>query len=111
VAEGANPSLGEVSTPPFYGVQLYPTGAGSGGLLADSRARVVHLRGQPIPGLYAIGNTAAHTDYGTGYQAGQSLASAMTFSYLAAHHMAGLDPAPGRFTPGGAAILKAAAGV
>jgi 3-oxosteroid 1-dehydrogenase len=55
----------------------------------------MHLRGQPIPGLYAIGNAAAHTEYGTGYQAGLSLASAMTFSYLTAGHLAGTNAEQG----------------
>ena len=38
-------------------------------------------------GLYASGNVAAATEQGIGYQAGLSLASAMTFSYLAVRHM------------------------
>jgi len=33
------------------------------------------------------GNTAAATEQGIGYQAGLSLAAAMTFSYLAVRHM------------------------
>ncbi len=41
----------------------------------------------PIPGLYASGNVAATTEHGVGYQAGLSLASSMTFSYLAVRHM------------------------
>jgi hypothetical protein len=37
--------------------------------------------------VYAVGNAAAHTEYGVGYQAGHSLASGMTFGYLAVLHM------------------------
>jgi hypothetical protein len=48
---------------------------------------VIHQRRHPIPGLYASGNVAAATEQGIGYQAGLSLASAMTFSYLAVRHM------------------------
>jgi 3-oxosteroid 1-dehydrogenase len=92
---GRNPNLGPVSEPPFYGLELHPTGAGAAGLLTDTLSRVMHLRGQPIPGLYAIGNAAAHTEYGTGYQAGLSLASAMTFSYLTAGHLAGTNAEQG----------------
>ena len=81
---GINPILGPVSEPPFCGVRLYPTGAGSGGLLTDSNARVMHVRGRPIPGLYACGNAAAPTAYGAGYQAGLTLMGGMIFGYLAA---------------------------
>jgi 3-oxosteroid 1-dehydrogenase len=86
-----NPSLGTLRIPPFYGVELHPSAFASAGLVTDSRAQVVDHRGSPIPGLYAAGNNAAHTEYGVGYQAGFSLGSAMTFGYLAARHMAGLN--------------------
>jgi 3-oxosteroid 1-dehydrogenase len=84
---GANGSLGTIEEPPFYGVELHPTGASSVGLLADERGQVIHQRRHPIPGLYASGNVAAATEHGVGYQAGLSLASSMTFSYLAVRHM------------------------
>ena len=84
-----NGSLGTVEKPPFYGIQLHPAGGSSAGLLADVHARVIHQRRRPIPGLYASGNAAAATEQGIGYQAGLSLAAAMTFSYLAVQHMLG----------------------
>jgi 3-oxosteroid 1-dehydrogenase len=86
-ARGSNGSLGALEEPPFYGVELHPTGASSVGLLADECGRVIHQRRHPIPGLYASGNVAAATEHGVGYQAGLSLASSMTFSYLAVRHM------------------------
>jgi 3-oxosteroid 1-dehydrogenase len=87
VARGTNGSLGTIEEPPFYGVELHPTGASSVGLLADGRGRVIHQRRHPVAGLYASGNVAAATEHGVGYQAGLSLASSMTFSYLAVRHM------------------------
>jgi predicted oxidoreductase len=57
----------------------------------NASAQVISHRGTPIPGLYAAGNNAAHTEYGGGYQAGFSLGSGMTFGYLTARHMAGLN--------------------
>jgi hypothetical protein len=60
-----------------------PPAAGAGD------GQVVHLRGHPIAGLYATGNTAACVDYGAGYQAGLSLARGLTFSYLAVAHLLG----------------------
>ena len=83
----ANASLGTIEEAPFHGIELHPTGASSVGLLADGWARVIHQRRDPIPGLYASGNVAAAIEHGIGYQAGLSLASSMTFSYLATRHM------------------------
>jgi 3-oxosteroid 1-dehydrogenase len=86
-AQSANGSLGAIAEPPFYGIELRPAGGSSVGLLTDVRGRVIRQRRHPIPGLYASGNAAAATEHGVGYQAGLSLASAMTFSYLAVRHM------------------------
>ena len=85
--QGGNDSLGTVEKPPFYGIELHPAGGSSVGLLTDAHARVKHQRRQPIPALYASGNAAAATEQGIGYQAGLSLAAAMTFSVLAVRHM------------------------
>ena len=86
-APSANGSLGTIEEPPFYGIQLHPAGGSSVGLLTDVRGQVIHQRRHPIAGLYASGNVAAATEHGVGYQAGLSLASSMTFSYLAVRHM------------------------
>ena len=56
-------------------------------MLTDENAEVLHRRGKPIKGLYAIGNTAAKVEFGAGYQAGLTLASGITFAYLAVDHM------------------------
>jgi 3-oxosteroid 1-dehydrogenase len=82
-----NPSLGSLDAAPFYGLRLHPSAFASAGLLANSAAQVMHQRRRPLPGLYAVGNAAAHNEYGVGYQAGHSLTSGMTFGYLAALHM------------------------
>lgn len=87
--EAANPLLGPIETPPFFGIRLKIAGISAAGLLTDARARVRHVRGVPIPGLYACGNAAAPTESGTGYQAGMSLARGMTFGWLAAQDAAG----------------------
>ncbi|MBR0648280.1 FAD-dependent oxidoreductase [Roseomonas terrae] len=82
-------TLGPLEAAPFYGIQLHPTALSSAGLLADAEARVTHLRGHPIPGLFAVGNAAARTETGSGYQTGYSLASGLTFGLIAARCMAG----------------------
>ncbi len=75
---GANPSLGALKSAPYYAIELYPAAMSSAGLQVDAVARVQDWRGATIPGLYAVGNAATHSEYGVGYQAGHSLASAMT---------------------------------
>ena len=84
-----NPNLGSLEKPPFYGVELVPTESSSAGLYTDIHGRVMHLRRRPIPGLYAGGTVTVRTEYGTGYQAGLSLLSGMTFGRLAVEHALG----------------------
>lgn len=84
---GKNPALGTIEVGPFYGVKLLPSIGNSSGLLADCNGQVLHQRQRPIPGLYASGVVAIRDEGGAGYQAGLTLAAAMTFSYLAVQHM------------------------
>ena len=84
---GKNPALGTIEVGPFYGVELLPSIANSAGLLANSHGQVMHQRQRPVPGLYASGVVAVRDEGGAGYQAGLTLAAAMTFSYLAVQHM------------------------
>ena len=85
-----NPNLGPLDKPPYYGVRLVPVGVGinSHGLRTDACARVLHVRGHPIPGLYAVGNSAALLDLGAGYQSGTSNMRAITWGYVAGRHAA-----------------------
>ena len=83
-----NASLGTLERSPFFGIELHPTALCSAGLSADPDGRVIHLRGHAFEGLYAVGNAAAHTEYGSGYQTGFSLASGMVFGLQAARHLA-----------------------
>jgi 3-oxosteroid 1-dehydrogenase len=89
--KGGNPlnrRLGTLEKAPFYGVRLHPgVFVSSGGVRMNKHGQAVDTHGNAIPKLYAIGNTAAHLEYGMGYQAGFSLTSGMTFGYLAVQHM------------------------
>lgn len=80
-------SLGSIAEPPFYGIELHPSPAGSAGLDTNTDGQVMHVRRRPIPGLYASGNSTVHTESGVGYQPGMTIAAALTFSYLAVRHM------------------------
>lgn len=85
----AHPNLGTLAEPPFCAVRIKLGGISAAGLLTDPDARVQHVRGRPIAGLYACGNAAAPTESGAGYQAGISLMRGLTFGWLAARHAAG----------------------
>ena len=57
-----------------------------GGLACDEHGRVLTAEAKAIPGLYAAGNTSAAV-MGDSYPgAGATIASAMTFAYIAAQH-------------------------
>ncbi|HTY19113.1 MAG TPA: FAD-binding protein [Myxococcota bacterium] len=86
-----NPCLGPVEKPPYYGIRLVPVSVGinSHGLRTNESAQVMHVRGRPIPGLYAVGNSAALLDMGGGYQSGTSNMRAITWGWIAGRHAAG----------------------
>lgn len=84
-----NPNLAVVEQAPFYAFKIYPGDLGTnGGLVTDAAARVLRSDGTAIPRLYATGNTAASV-MGRSYAgAGATIGPAMTFGYIAAHHIA-----------------------
>ena len=85
-----NPCLRPLDKGPFYAIPIYPGDIGTnGGLTTDARARVLGADGKPIPGLYAIGNSAASA-MGESYPgAGVTIGPALTFGYIAAQDMTG----------------------
>ena len=84
-----NPNLAPLERPPFYGVRFYPGDIGTkGGLVTDEHARVLRANGEPIPGLYATGNTAASVMGHTYPGPGATLGPALVFGYIAALHAA-----------------------
>jgi 3-oxosteroid 1-dehydrogenase len=89
-----NPNLGPLVKPPFYAVKMSrmgATGIPAAGLKIDRNANVVGWDEQPIPGLYAAGNSAARMETGAVMQSGVSNARGMTYGWLAARHACG-DP-------------------
>jgi 3-oxosteroid 1-dehydrogenase len=85
-----NPNLGPLDRAPFYGLRLHVASVGinAAGLRTNVDAQVVHVRGRPIEGLYAVGNSAAPLDIGAGYQSGLSNLRGMVGGYRAALHAA-----------------------
>lgn len=87
-----NANLGPLVKPPFHAVRLSrmgATGIPAAGLKIDRNASVVGWDEQPIPGLYAAGNSAARMETGAVMQSGISNARGMTYGWLAARHAAG----------------------
>jgi len=86
----AHPNLGTLEKPPYYGLRLRVASVGinAAGLATDGHARVLHVRGRPIDGLYAVGNAAAPLDTGAGYQSGLSNLRGLVGGTFAARHAA-----------------------
>ena len=83
-----NPCLAPLAKGPFYAVKIVPGDIGTkGGVLTNENGCALDQNNQPIRGLYAIGNTSASVMGRTYPGAGSTLGPAMTFGYLAAHHI------------------------
>ena len=90
-----NPNLHPLGAPPYYAFQIILGDLGtSGGLRTDEFARVLRDDDTVIDGLYATGNATAAV-MGRSYAgAGATIGPAMTFGYVAAKHIAELNPRP-----------------
>ncbi len=87
---GRNPNLGPLQQAPFYAIRLYPGDIGAAtGLVTDEHARTLDAQGQPIEGLYAIGNDM-QSIMGKAYPApGITIGPGLVFAYIAAQHALG----------------------
>ncbi len=83
-----NPCLHSIDQAPFYAIRIDPGDFGThGGVDTNSHAQVLRENdGEPIEGLYAIGNCAAAI-LPTYPGPGATLGPAMTFAYQAARHI------------------------
>ncbi|MEO9778043.1 MAG: FAD-dependent oxidoreductase [Sedimentitalea sp.] len=87
---GPNPCLAPLAQAPFYAIGLYSGDLGTArGLKTDAKARALKDDGNPIPGLYAVGNDMHSIMGGTYPAAGITLGPALTFAYVAARDIAG----------------------
>jgi len=83
------PPLVPIETPPFHAAALGLSDLGTkGGLRTDVKARVLNQAGEPIPGLYAAGNTMAAVSGMTYPGGGNPIGASMLFSHIAALDMA-----------------------
>ena len=89
-----NPCMGPIERGPFYAVKVVMGSLGTfAGLRVNDHAQVLDHSSQPIAGLYANGNDMSSMMGGHYPAGGITLGPAMTFGFIAAHHMAGVDPA------------------
>lgn len=90
-ARASHPNLGSLSEGPYGALPLQPGAVGTkGGPVTDSWGRALDHDDEPIPGLYAAGNTAARI-LGPGTNAGgATIASALVLGYRAGQHLGSL---------------------
>jgi fumarate reductase flavoprotein subunit len=78
----------KIDTPPFYLVEGISAILGTYcGAQVDSRARVLNIYGEPIPGLYAAGEVMGGL-HGDGYMTGTALGKALIFGRIAGRNAA-----------------------
>ena len=84
-----NACLGPLSTPPYYAVAVQPGDFGTFvGVSVDSRSRVIDGDGEPIEGLYAVGNDSANVFEGACLGGGVTVGPAMVFGFIAGNDVA-----------------------
>ncbi len=91
--EGAARVLAPLDEPPFYAAELSSCVLGTcGGIRVDETAQAIHVTGQPIPRLYACGNTAGVGSGSPMYTSGGgTIGPGLAFGYVAAKHIAELE--------------------
>ena len=82
-------TLGKLTRAPFYAVEVKSGCLGTkGGPRVDASARVLDHAGEPISGLYAVGNVMGSPMGMTYGGAGGTIAPGMVFGFLAGRHAA-----------------------
>jgi 3-oxosteroid 1-dehydrogenase len=83
-ANKPNPCLRPIEHAPYFAVAVYPSTMGTCvGLATDGDARVLDQNGEPIGGLYAVGNDMASLFRGVYVGPGITLGPALVFAYRA----------------------------
>jgi succinate dehydrogenase/fumarate reductase flavoprotein subunit len=87
--EADHPNLGPVDEPPYYAFEVKPGCIGTkGGLVTDTDAAVLDVRGERIDGLYAASNSTAHV-MGIGYAGGGgTIGPNVVFGHIAGQNAA-----------------------
>jgi succinate dehydrogenase/fumarate reductase flavoprotein subunit len=89
-AHQPNPNVGPIEKGPFYALRLVMGDLGTfDGLSTSVEGQVIDASGQPIDGLFAVGNDRASIMGGNYPGAGITLGPALTFGYVTGKHIAG----------------------
>lgn len=84
-----NPCMAPIRQGPYYAIKVVVGEIGTfAGLATDEHCQVLTHEGQPIPGLYAVGNDAASIMGGNYPGAGITLGPALTFGYVVGQTLA-----------------------
>ena len=79
-----HPNLGTIERGPYYALEIHAGTVGTkGGPRIDERARILHVRDRPIPGLFGAGNVVASPAAGAYFGGGASIGMAAVFGHLA----------------------------
>jgi succinate dehydrogenase/fumarate reductase flavoprotein subunit len=83
-----NPCVAPLDSGPYYAIKLVIGDLGTfAGIATNEHSQVINSFGQPINGLYAVGNDAVSVMGGNYPGGGITLGPAMTFGYLAGLHL------------------------
>ena len=92
-----NPCVAPLLEAPFYAVKIVAGSLGTfAGLKTNQDAQVLSEAGEPLSGLYAVGNDMASMMGGHYPAGGITLGPGMTFGFIAAHHASGVPLANNR---------------
>ena len=88
-----NPCLLPLRDAPFYAIEVVPCTLGTAvGVRTDAFARAMDADGQPIAGLYAVGNDMASVVRGAYPGPGITIGPGIVFAWRAMRHAAGTLP-------------------
>lgn len=89
---GNNLVLTPLKTAPFYGVKMLSGTFGTnGGLRVDANSQVLSVDGNPIEGLYAVGNCSSGVAGGIYAHGGFTVGSGAVMSWVAVRHILGVE--------------------
>lgn len=88
-----NPCLGPIEKAPFHAIRLVLSDLGTvAGLKVNNDSQCLSQGGQPISGLYSVGNDMQSIMRGRYPGPGTTLGPALTFGYLLGRHLSGETP-------------------